>query len=126
MDALVDGSVMEVDDDTGRAVTPAKAIAAQLHLIPITDDEPLPADDTEAALERLADRGAACLPGTDTPSSVDVVRAPVLDGSGSVLQVTQLPAGHADAPTLACLTEVLRQVRFESARPEAFTWSIGG
>lgn len=118
MEAIGARPLLDEVDDTGLAITPSKMRSAQLHLLPVTTDPPLPADEATlaATLSELAPDAARCVPDTDD-DALALRRVPLLDGSGSVLEVASLPTGHGDATTLACLTEVLRTVRFEPSPP---------
>lgn len=120
LDALGFDDLTDAPDDHGPEVTPARMRAAQLHLIPVTTDPPLPGDpaSVDDALDRLKPGLSACL-GDDAEgeAELEVQSVPMPDGQASALQVTRLPDGHDGDADLACFTEALRTVRFEWGAP---------
>lgn len=116
--------LIDAPSDTGLMVTAAKSLAAQLHLIPVSEGPLLPNDDetVEATLDRLRPALARCLDGGE--GLVQLAVRPMLDQSASVLAVTELPKGHGGAETLACLTEELRTAPFEMGAPSVHTVTL--
>lgn len=115
--------------DTGLVVDAAKMRAAQLHLIPPADVPllPLDADTVDATLAELTPKMARCLgpDGAEPGATVELLLGPILDGTKNLLQVTELPEGHPDPTTLACLTEVVRSAPFEHGPPSTMTIDLG-
>jgi len=116
--------------DTGVVVDAAKMRAAQLHLIPPPDVPLRPLDEAviDETLAELTPEMRRCLDGPgsgDGPPEVQLLLGPILDGTKSLLQVTELPRGHTDATTLACLTEVIRSAPFEPGPPTTYTVPLG-